>query len=195
MKIPIHTTKNLDDIYLNGILSNDSDTIKLIYDDCFSSIDIMVGKFNLRHISSKDIFQEGLTRAILNIRKGKFKGESKFSTYLYGICRIICLNESKKNQLYVSNCGIEPEEQEDQDYFELLQEMLKLKNSLHQKCKEIIDLRFNLNSRTENNSSRFESIAKLLGITADNARQRFKRCFSKLKSMFNDNHSIKLILD
>jgi DNA-directed RNA polymerase sigma subunit (sigma70/sigma32) len=62
-------------------------------------------------------------------------------------------------------------------------------------CREIIDIRFGLDqhSHLENAqlghhmNHKFEDIGKRLGIEPDNARQRFKRCMEKLRSMLFEN--------
>ena len=195
-KIEVQTNKISDDVLIKGILNNDSQIIRHIYFENFEKIKVMVLNFNNIRIDPQDVFQEGLTRAVINIRKGVFKGESKFSTYLYSICRNICLSEYKEKKHLVSNECIEESDQNENDYFELLQQVLKLRNGLNMKCREIIDLRFNLNISDDNNNKteKFESIALKLGINADNARQRFKRCIAKFKNMVLNNPHINLIL-
>ncbi|HCT72019.1 MAG TPA: hypothetical protein DF409_14660 [Bacteroidales bacterium] len=70
-----------------------------------------------------------------------------------------------------------------------------LKEKMDEKCRQIIDLRFGLgrpdmnksNEPGENHSVKFEDIAVMLGIEADNARQRFRRCIEKLReAVFSD---------
>ena len=46
----------------------------------------------------EDIYQDGFTIAVVNIRNGKFRGESSFSTYLNSICRNICLKKLKESR-------------------------------------------------------------------------------------------------
>jgi RNA polymerase sigma factor (sigma-70 family) len=191
----VPNNKISDDDLIKGILNNDSKTIHQIYVENFEKIKVMVLNFNHIRFDPQDVFQEGLTRAILNVRKSTFKGESKFSTYLYSICRIICLKEYKDNKRYPSNENFELEEkdQDEDNYFEILQQMIRIKNSLSKKCKEIIDLRFNLNHSKNNTNKirRFENIAIQLGINPDNARQRFKRCLAKLRLLALENLYIK----
>ena len=93
MRSKVHNIKSDQDIIIKGILSNDPSTIKSIYNDQFDKISAMVNNFMYINLEPDDVFQEGLTRAVINIRKGVFKGDSSFSTYLYGICRNLCLKE------------------------------------------------------------------------------------------------------
>lgn len=78
---------------LDGIIRNENDVIKHIYKKYFTKIKQMVFTFKHTGLYPEDIFQEGLTSAVINIREGKFRGESSFYTYLNSICRNICLKE------------------------------------------------------------------------------------------------------
>jgi RNA polymerase sigma factor (sigma-70 family) len=178
-------TKITDQDIVNGILQNDSETIKLIYKNNFDRIESMVKGFRNISLDAEDVFQEGLTRAIINVRNKKFKGDSSFPTYLYGICRNLCLKDYHKNKAIVNKEIFDIKEEIEEDHFERLQLIIKLKDQLDEPCKRIIDLRFGI-QQNDGVSTRFESIAKVLNINADNARQRFRRCFGKLKNLVSD---------
>ena len=49
--------------------------------------------------AAKDIMQEAMIALFENVRSGRFKGESKLSTYLYGIARRLWLNRLKRARL------------------------------------------------------------------------------------------------
>ncbi len=175
-------TSDKDFWIIDGILENSELTIKKIYQLHFPKIQKLVWSFKNTSLDAYDIFQEGLTRAILNIREGKFRSESSFSTYFYAICRNICrsqLQQAKKAELH-ENILIEEEDSR----FELLNIILDLKSELGDKCKEIIDLRFAMvetDHENPNKCNSFDLIAEKLNITAVNARQRFKRCLDQLR--------------
>lgn len=185
MRSTVHSIKCDQDDIIEGILRNDPGTIKSIYHNQFGKICAMVNNFNYINLEPDDVFQEGLTRAVINIRKGVFKGDSAFSTYLYGICRNLCLKEYNRSKLTTSNEISDVKEEVEDYYFDSVQLMLKLKDKLDESCKTIIDLRFGIGNNEIDNTSavRFETIAAKLDISADNARQRFGRCFSKLKKL------------
>lgn len=44
----------------------------------------------------EDIFQDSIAHLIMNVRRGKFKGDSTISTYLISICKNLWLNKSRK---------------------------------------------------------------------------------------------------
>ncbi len=194
--IEVHTDKaaqNNADPIIMGILNNDNGIISKVYKEQFDKINSMVRNFKNLNLDAKDVFQDGLTRAMMNIRNGRFKGESLFSTYLYGICRNICLKEYNKNKdVHL----IELENVSAGDYvddFELLQIIIREKDKLDEKCRKIIDLRFGIGE--SGSGGRFESIAEVLGIKADNARQRYGRCFARLLEMLQQNREFKLLTE
>lgn len=186
-----HREKSHDPL-INGILANDPKVIKLIYKNQFDKIRSMVRNFKYLKLDAEDVFQEGLTRAIINVRKGSFKGDSSFPTYLYSICNNICLKEYNKNKnLQPAEYGDLMEEKAEDNY-ELLNFILQTKNSLDEKCRRIIELRFGLEGEEEN--LRFEQVAEYLGINSANARQRFGRCFAKLMEMLRQNEEFNLLI-
>ncbi len=185
----VQTNKKFDEKLIEGILKNDRKTLELIYRKDFYSIRSMVNNFKNIELGPEDVFQEGLTRAVMNIRKGVFKGESTFSTYLYGICKNICLRNYNRNKPIKTVDSSNIEENRDIDHYEIINLVLELKDKLEKNCKDIIDLKFNLcdDQDGKEESTSFMNIAAHLGIGYDNARQRFIRCMAKLRSLIQNN--------
>lgn len=177
----VHKANSSQTNVIKGILDDDPKTIANIYRENFGRISSMVNNFHNISLDADDVFQDGLTRAIINIRKGIFKGDSTFSTYLYSICRNICLKEYNKEKGIYKTSIIDTAEEVTEDNFASIQIMLKLKNKLKPECRHIIDLRFGIGLNVSNQAElRFDTIAKKMNIMPDNARQKFKRCMSKL---------------
>ena len=182
-----------------GIIHNNNKMIAYIYKSYFPGIKALVYSFHSLVLDPDDVFQDGLVAATRNITENKFGGNSSFNTYLSSICRNICLKQmerANKMQL-VSTEPPEMEEMEESepDKEELIHRLTILKDKMEDKCREIIDLRFGLTIDNISSSAildsdtniKFDQIAKVLNIEADNARQRFKRCFEKLKeAVLND---------
>lgn len=193
MNNKVHSIESKHSEIVIGILNNDQGTIKQIYREQFGKINAMVRNFKYLSLDSNDVFQEGLTRAVINIRKGVFKGDSSFSTYLYGICRNICLKDYNKNKYLVDKEIGEVKEEYNDDYYEELTLMLRLMDRIDKKCKEIINLRFGIGT-DDNSPLRFEEVASRMKISSDNARQRFGRCFSKLKELVMSNQQFNQLI-
>jgi RNA polymerase sigma factor (sigma-70 family) len=162
----------------------------------------MVNQYSNIILEADDVIQEGLTRAIMNIRDKKFKGASSIHTYLYSICKNICLKECQKSKVFftaTTTTDLIDEPQE--DYYDLLQSVLKIKERMEQKCIEIIDMRFSLHPvltpELEQSNQKtaalmpFEEIARKLDILPDNTRQRFKRCLEKLIEAIKQDNQIE----
>lgn len=156
---------------LNGILNNNDNMIRYIYRKYFPGIRSMVVAFHNVSIDAEDVFQEGLTRAVINVREHKFNGTSTFYTYLTSICRNVCLKEMQKSvkRSDFSNHIIENDNTESNNE-DLIERINSLKNEMDKACKQIIDLRFGLQNSggilidkagpVEN--MKFEEIAKQL---------------------------------
>jgi len=179
----VHISKETE--LVKGLRDGNPAIIKRIYKDNFGKIKAMVVNFNNMDLDAEDVFQDGLTIALLNIKKGKFKGESLLSTYIYSICRNICLKEYRKNRHVFSRDTIEvAEEMEDMDHYQEIKTMLQIKTKLKEDCRKIIDLRFGIGiENPAKDETRFDNIARKLGIQTDNARQKFRRCFKRLQEL------------
>jgi len=185
-----------DEEITSGILANENAVIRHIYKKYFIKIKQMIFTFKHTTLDPDDIFQEGLTHAVINIREGRFRGESSFYTYLNSICRNICLKELSK--IKGRNVEINDNVQEENTVdFEILDQVLKIRKQLNESCLEIIDLRFDLKEPEPDEPLKpaacksFEEIAKILDLTAANARQRFKRCLDKLREFVLNNDELK----
>lgn len=185
----IRRTTYTDEDIISGISENQDWALNVIYKTQYNSIRKMVYSFKNLRLEPEDIFQEGLTRIILNIRTGKFRGESSLFTYFNRICRNICLKILANPNPLPTDENLVPEEPENENYYELLVFISKLKKQLGDSCRDIIDLRFKQAEQiqeagiTDNKLLGFDEIAEKLDITVDNARQRFKRCLNQLRKM------------
>lgn len=188
-----HKANISDEQIISGILNNDDKIIGSVYKEYYQRIKKMIYTFRNITLDPDDIFQEGLTRAIINIREGRFRGESSLLTYLNSICRNICLKElSRKRTEPIEDQKLNEEDKSID--FELIDELLIIRNQMEEKCRTIIDLRFGLNDNHPIKDSSFDEIAAFLGLTAENARQRFKRCMDKLREFVKNSKILDGIL-
>jgi len=193
----VHSIKDDQTTLIQKIKLGDSKVITQIYRQDFAKIKAMVTHFQYINLDAQDVFQEGLTQAILNIKRGVFKGESSFQTYLYGICRNICLKEYNRNKNYtMTEIGEMPQEPE-ADNFDTIKLLIAAKDKLDPMCVSIIDMRFGIGmgNPEQTHSTRFEAIAQRLNISSDNARQRFGRCMAKLKELIEANGILNQLSD
>jgi len=173
-----------DEKIITGILNNNEKIMLKLYKTEYGRVQKMVYAFHSLALDTDDVFQEGLTRLIMNIRNGKFRGESTVSTYLVSICRNICLKTLSKNKKMAQELPETPIQEEHDNYYELLTLINTIKEKTGESCRTIIDLRFRQEmGDTDKNLRGFDEIAKQLNIESSNARQRFKRCLDKLREM------------
>jgi len=191
-----NTTNSSDEQLIRSILNHDEAALRAVYKEFYQKIRKMVYTFRNTVLEPDDVFQEGLTRAVMNIREGKFRGESSFCTYLNSICRNICLKELE-HQKTIAIDKRDFIQEEDGTDFGLLQQVLDIRGKLEEKCRDIIDLRFDLVKNPSNPMEQakipgFEEIGEKLGLTPDNARQRFKRCLGKLKELIKNDPELNI---
>ena len=188
-----HSTNKSDESIIDGIISHNDKILGQIYNEYHQKIKKMVYAFRNTALDPDEIFQEGLTRAVINIREGKFRGESSFSTYLNSICRNICLKEMARHKS-IPITGNETFHENNAIDFESVSQLLHIRNKLENKCRTIIDMRFGFGDSNEEKTASVETIASALDITVENARQRFKRCLDKLKEFILGNPELKNLL-
>jgi len=199
---PVPIEKFSEEDLIKGLELGDGKIITLIYKRNIAAIRNMVNQYSNIILEADDVIQEGLTRAILNIRDKKFNGASSIHTYLYSICKNICLKECQKSKMfYPAKTSTDLIDEQQEDYYDLLQLVLKIKQQMEQRCIEIIDLRFSISPILTSDHDHlhkkvqimmpFEDIAKKLEILPDNARQRFKRCLEKLIGAVNKDKQIE----
>lgn len=171
---------------LEGIKKKDNMTISYIYKEYFGGIRGMIFRFQNLSLNPEEIFQEGLTTSIMNIEEGRFQGKSSFKTYLTSICRNIALKQLNRKDPVLDTTGQDYEQVPEVDDLthDLVEMVRDLKNQLDEKCKHIINARFD---ETTGEIPGFEEIAEKLGLTPANARQRFKRCLDKLREIVFKN--------
>ena len=196
-KIKDKTTDINEQELIDGILNNSESVISTIYYTNIPKVKRMVWAFKNLSLDPDDIFQEGITIALMNVHEGKFRGESSFSSYLNSICRNICLKQLSKTrhvELTENHDVIET----DNLNLNIIKHVLEFKNKLGQKCREVIDLRFSLGDHIKleqpNKCLSFEMIAEKLSITQVSARQRFKRCLDQLRELIDSSPDTKSIL-
>jgi len=188
-------TAYTDKDIVDGICENSNVVFGYIYKSYYPKIKSMVWSFRNTLLQPDDVFQEGLTRVVMNIRNGKFRGDSSFYTYLNSTCRNVCLKELSKHRFLPPETDVEYET--GGENYELLGALVDLMHRLDEKCRTIIDLRFNISAQNDaenpeetRKSTPFETVAEQTGLSQANARQRFKRCIDKLREMVLQNPEI-----
>ncbi|GAB5551017.1 MAG: hypothetical protein Sapg2KO_06080 [Saprospiraceae bacterium] len=135
---------------------------------------------------AKDVFQDGLSHLMLNIREGKFQGKSSLKTYLFRICTNIWNTKFKrsqklseiKNELPQSTeMEASPEEMVLYKEQEIL--LAAVLSQIGKTCKKVLGLWSLSYSMAE--------IAKQMSYKSEGmARKKKYECFKKLMALLKD---------
>ena len=94
--------------YIRGILGNDQQVLKKIYQDHLPGIIAMVKKNNGSIEDAKDIFQEAILIVYDKARQPGFELKGTFYSFLFGVSRFLWLRQLKKK--YRKNITIDGDE-------------------------------------------------------------------------------------
>lgn len=179
--------------YLSEGGRKESRAIQQILDQNRSKISSYVVKNSGNSSDAETVLVEGVTELVFNIRKGKFRGDSSISTYLFAICRSLWLKSLKKNKRYTDDSEIIQMEDEADSPLQLFNEQqIKsevsfLLSSLGEACKKVLELWSQHYSMTD--------ISSQLGYkNAQIAMNKKNKCLTKLKGIVKDNQSHRELL-
>ncbi|MFA5849559.1 MAG: sigma-70 family RNA polymerase sigma factor [Bacteroidales bacterium] len=190
----VYTEKEL----IEGLIKSENWAMEALYKTQFPIIKKMVFKHGNRFIDPQDIFQDGLIGLMLKLKTGKII-EKTVAQYLYGICRNIFFSHlSKFKKPLLPNPDYDNDD--DENYYEKLNLINKLKSQLKKECQDIIDIRFklsktNLDAPASHKLLKHNEAAQKLGVKTDNARQMFRRCMKKLRYLIDNDPGYKKLID
>lgn len=179
--------------YLQEGGRKESRAIQQLLDQNRSKISSYVIKNSGNSSDAEVILVEGVTELVFNVRKGKFRGDSSLSTYLFSICRSLWLKSLKKNKRYADdNDIILMEDSADSPLVQFNDEQIKsevsfLLSSVGEACKKVLEM--------WSHHYPMEDIANQLGYkNAQIAMNKKNRCLTKLKEIVKDNMSHRELL-
>ena len=88
------TTK--DQLYINKVINGDTNAFAYLVDNYKNMVFSLAFKMTKNREEAEEISQDTFIKAFKNLHK--FKGDSKFSTWLYRIAYHACLDAIKKNK-------------------------------------------------------------------------------------------------
>lgn len=177
-------TKILSYIQEGGRKENDA--IHQLLNENRGKITAYVLKNSGNQSDAETVLVEGVTEAILNIRKGKFRGDSMLGTYIFAICRSIWLKTINKNKRFVNaenNLNTEDEVNSPLNAFndkEIKKAVNSLLGRLGDSCQKVLRMWALHYSMTE--------ISSELGYkNAQIAMNKKNKCLTKLKDVVKNN--------
>lgn len=89
-------TNNNDQLYITKIVNGDTNAFSYLVDNYKNMVFSLAFKMTKNREEAEEISQDTFIKAYKNL--SKFKGDSKFSTWLYRIAYHTCLDNIKKNK-------------------------------------------------------------------------------------------------
>lgn len=173
--------------YIHGLKKNNSKVIQSIYDQYLPIIQTFITKNNGTKDEAWDIFQEGLILILKKSKKKDFELKSKFSSYLYGICKFLWMNKLRKksgNEVTITDTMTYTDDYSiEEDLHQTAQKELFLEKfrELGEKCQKVLNLYFN--------KTKMEEIARLMSYASVNAtKQRKHKCTKQLITKIRTDH-------
>lgn len=174
--------------YLEGLRSNNHETLKALYKKFFGAVLKYVVTNSGSEQEAKDVYQESIIVLYQNVQKPGFELNCALQTYIYSIAKRLWLKQIGRQNHLVKlgnhesdesvNVGEELSEHERREKdFGRMSESLE---QLGEPCKSLITgfylQRMNM-----------DELAEKFGYTnADNAKNQKYKCLQRLKKIFND---------
>ena len=172
---------------LNGLASNDTGAIEVIYANNFNSILSLVTKNSGTYDDARDIFQEAMVILYEKAKSGSFRLSSQLGTYLYAVCRKLWLKRLQlQGRYYVSsdyeiderNLSIDDDTEVAKEKDATYTIMETALERLGEPCKSLLES-FYIHKKGMN------ELVEMFGYTnADNAKNQKYKCLMRLKKLF-----------
>ncbi|NEN24459.1 sigma-70 family RNA polymerase sigma factor [Cryomorpha ignava] len=174
-----------------GFIQNDRKCMEQIYAQNYKSVEMYILQNSGKEADAKDIYQEAIVAAWINVKEGKFElqGGKTIGGYIFQIAKFKWLDKLKSKahkatvRLVHEN---QPEETADNDYNEeedsRMQYLTELYKNLDEKCKAILN-RFYYQKMS------LEEIGSELDHDPGTVKTLKYRCMKKLRSFHTNNLS------
>lgn len=170
---------------LEGLASNDTNSIEIIYRENYAAIQAYIIKNNGYPEDARDIFQEAMIILFEKAKSSSFILSCQIKTYLYSVCRRLWLKRLQKQSRYNPSLEIIKETVPVEDEIEAHEkrngDFLLMENALlkiGEPCKSLLES-FYIKKQS------MPEIAAAFGYTnADNAKTQKYKCLARLKKIF-----------
>lgn len=185
-----------DDIIINKILAGDANLFTVLVDRYKD----LVFTLGLRMLKNREEAEEVSQDTFIKVYRSlnKFKGDSKFSTWIYKVAYNSCLDQIKKNKKHQNNVEINEFTQYQiktiDNAFDVLVE--EERNQMIQNCLNLLPSEdsFLLTLYYFEEQS-LEEIAKIVGLNANTVKVKLFRSRKKLASILKEQLEPEIIED
>ncbi len=188
------TTIHADQLYINGLINNDSAIINSIYKKFVPKVINYIKNNSGNHDQAQDVVQDILILLFNQAQTKKLQLICPFDAYFFLLCKRKWINELKKNsnkKVTISDDFTSTNESELQmaEQTEVFEEQQSLFNEmfekLGEKCKELLKLSFSIKS--------LEEVAEKLNVTYGYVRKKKSICTGQLTDMIQETNRYKNI--
>lgn len=184
-----------DQHYINLIIKGDTYAFSVLVDRYKD----LVYTLTLRMLKNREEAEEVSQDTFIKVYKrlNKFKGDSKFSTWIYKIAYNTSLDRLKKNKKFINNVAINEFTEHQVKTIDNALNKLEKKESEHaiQECLNLLpsENSFLLTLYYYEELS-LEEISKIIGITPNNVKVKLFRSRKKLATILKDKLEPELII-
>ena len=183
-----------DQILINQILAGDTNAFTLLVNRYKDLVYTLALRMLKNREEAEEVSQDTFIKTYRSLHK--FKGDSKFSTWIYKLAYNSCLDQIKKNKKYLNDVEIneftEHQVKTIDNAFDALVE--EERNQLIQDCLHLLPSEdgFLLTLYYFEEQS-LDEIANIVGLTANNVKVKIFRSRKKLASILKDRLEPEII--
>lgn len=187
-------TTNNDQYYINQIIDGDTNAFSVLVDRYKNLVFSLALRMLKNREEAEEVSQDTFIKTYKSLHK--FKGDSKFSTWIYKVTYNTCLDRIKKNKKYFNDVAIDEftehqiktidnalDKMEQQEYNKTIQDCLTL---LPNDDSFLLTLYY-----FEAHS--LEEISKIVGITANHVKVKIFRSRKKLATILKNRLEPEII--
>lgn len=170
----------------------ESNAIRTIIKQNEGKVINLIRKYNASETEAQDVFIEGLTEVVFNIKNDRFRNDSSISNYLYKICRLIWFQKFRSKKIMHFNQEISDKHtlslQLDLEYSNQKEVLNNVLHQIGENCKRV--LRF-----WSEGFSMKEIQQKMDYASAQVAMNKKNKCLTKLRELIKNNTELKQTME
>jgi RNA polymerase sigma factor (sigma-70 family) len=168
-------------------------TVHLLYKNYFYSLAAYIKSNQGNDQDAEDFFQESIVVFIDTVNNGKFRGDSKITTFLHAVIRNLWLNELKRRKralnretrYYDENPKVEDDVHNSVKENEVKKEVAALLKKLGENCQKILHLVYFMDMP-------YKEIYQEMGYENEQIARNMKyKCMKKMHKLLDDHEEIR----
>ena len=185
-------TQKTNTWYLEGINKRSSEVLEAIFADFFPMIKNHIIKNSGDEAAAQDVFMDAIEVIYRKVQQDKLTLTSKFSSYLFAICKQLWLNVLRKHKkinkrVTIDDPVVSNKVEELSEHFETTERYKLMREKFHllsESCKQLLNLSWHSNQN-------MQEIAKKMSFTYGYALKRKHQCKTKLVELVRKDSRFK----